>query len=325
MRLFDEETGRLLTVGGPANASLMACGTTLATVTTLADADAFVTLDVVVRALLDAAIDVTYVHVVDDAHRRPDGPAAADGRIAVDGPVSEGGPIGEPADPLTDEAVAQLGLDLAALGVIPPDRLVGVGESGGGEARPDVVAAIALTHLGPQIDLLAGRDEAHPADVEASLRALTGDEHPVARHLRLAAVSAGERRQGEGAEDGADADTIGELLERGVPPMAVRLMLLAQHHRRDWTYTAELLERAQERLARWTEAFSGNGGPDVEAMVREVRAALVDDLDTPRALRAVDAWADEALALATATTGIALEGAPGIASRVVDALLGVRM
>jgi len=54
--------------------------------------------------------------------------------------------------------------------------------------------------------------------------------------------------------------------------------------------------------------------------VEEVRTALAEDLDAPRALAAVDAWADTAL-----TLGGDVEGAPGVVARAVDALLGIRV
>jgi L-cysteine:1D-myo-inositol 2-amino-2-deoxy-alpha-D-glucopyranoside ligase len=68
---------------------------------------------------------------------------------------------------------------------------------------------------------------------------------------------------------------------------------------------------------------SGNGGPASATVLAEVRAALADDLDAPRALRAVDAWADASLAGGAAAE--AEEGAPGIVARAVNALLGVRL
>ncbi|PJT49595.1 cysteine--1-D-myo-inosityl 2-amino-2-deoxy-alpha-D-glucopyranoside ligase, partial [Streptomyces albidoflavus] len=54
--------------------------------------------------------------------------------------------------------------------------------------------------------------------------------------------------------------------------------------------------------------------------VEQVRAALADDLDAPAALRAVDAWAR-----LQETEGGTDEGAPGVVSRTVDALLGVAL
>jgi L-cysteine:1D-myo-inositol 2-amino-2-deoxy-alpha-D-glucopyranoside ligase len=51
-----------------------------------------------------------------------------------------------------------------------------------------------------------------------------------------------------------------------------------------------------------------------------VRARLVDDLDTPGALAAIDAWVARSL-----DEGGTVEGAPGIVGRACDALLGVRV
>ena len=55
-----------------------------------------------------------------------------------------------------------------------------------------------------------------------------------------------------------------------------------------------------------------------------MRAALADDLDAPTALAAVDAWADVSLAEGRDTSEDT-EGAPGVISRMVNALLGVRL
>jgi L-cysteine:1D-myo-inositol 2-amino-2-deoxy-alpha-D-glucopyranoside ligase len=66
---------------------------------------------------------------------------------------------------------------------------------------------------------------------------------------------------------------------------AIRLMLLAQSYRQDWSWHEQRLPEATARLERWVDAGDGDGGLD------EVRLALDDDLDTPRALDAVDAAA----------------------------------
>lgn len=116
---------------------------------------------------------------------------------------------------------------------------------------------------------------------------------------------------------------VSRLLARGVDPMAVRLALLAHHYAEDWEWTDAELERAQARLERWRSAVSGNGGPDADATLAAVRAALADDLDAPAALRHVDAWAD--LSIAQGSTDDAVEGAPGVVARAVNALLGIRL
>ncbi len=113
---------------------------------------------------------------------------------------------------------------------------------------------------------------------------------------------------------------VSRLRADGVDPMAIRLALLAHHYRDDWSWTAQGLADAEQRLHRWRDAVSRNGGPDAAAALSGVRERLADDLDAPGALDAVDRWAHE-----QATSGGDVEGAPGVVSRAVSALLGVRL
>ncbi|GAA4726211.1 cysteine--1-D-myo-inosityl 2-amino-2-deoxy-alpha-D-glucopyranoside ligase [Isoptericola chiayiensis] len=117
---------------------------------------------------------------------------------------------------------------------------------------------------------------------------------------------------------------VSALRRDGVDPMAVRLGVLAHHYRSEWEWTDAVLAAGVDRLERWRRAVSGDGGPDATAMLATVRAALAEDLDAPRALDAVDAWARTALAPGRDTSGD-VEGAPGVVARTVDALLGVRL
>jgi L-cysteine:1D-myo-inositol 2-amino-2-deoxy-alpha-D-glucopyranoside ligase len=106
------------------------------------------------------------------------------------------------------------------------------------------------------------------------------------------------------------------LRAAGTDARAIRLALLAQHYRADWEWTAQQLSEAQERLARWSTAFGPAAAPghrDAEAVLQELRLALVEDLDTPRALSATDA------AAAAGVTD------PELVGRAIDALLGVRL
>ncbi len=64
--------------------------------------------------------------------------------------------------------------------------------------------------------------------------------------------------------------------------------------------------------------MSSDSGPGAEATIDRLRDHLTDDLDTPKALAAVDAWADEAL-----RHGGADESAPALVRSAVDSLLGV--
>jgi len=118
---------------------------------------------------------------------------------------------------------------------------------------------------------------------------------------------------------------VSALRRDGVDPMAIRLAILAHHYRAPWEWTDEDLAGARARLDRWRAALAGNGGPSADATLAAVRAAVADDLDAPRALAAVDAWADRALADGASDGDDWDEGAPGVVARTVDALLGVRL
>jgi L-cysteine:1D-myo-inositol 2-amino-2-deoxy-alpha-D-glucopyranoside ligase len=87
---------------------------------------------------------------------------------------------------------------------------------------------------------------------------------------------------------------VSRLLEQGHDPVAVRLALLAHHYRGDWSWTGDDLPAAEKRLDRWRAAAHdgpAHAGSDGAAVVEQVRAALADDLDAPRAVAAVDGWA----------------------------------
>jgi L-cysteine:1D-myo-inositol 2-amino-2-deoxy-alpha-D-glucopyranoside ligase len=109
---------------------------------------------------------------------------------------------------------------------------------------------------------------------------------------------------------------VSRLRAEGVDPRAIRLTLLAQHYRSDWEWSDDLLASGEERLKRWTEAVE-TGGPDAAATVETVRASMADDLDAPRALAAVDAWASSG--------GPPVEGAGRLVADVLEASLGVSL
>jgi L-cysteine:1D-myo-inositol 2-amino-2-deoxy-alpha-D-glucopyranoside ligase len=109
---------------------------------------------------------------------------------------------------------------------------------------------------------------------------------------------------------------VNKLLEEGAQPGALRLALLSEHYRGDRMWRGATLVAANERLAAWRAGVARDSGPDGAALLSAVRAALLDDLDTPGALAAVDAWC-------------AAEGddaaAPALVRDTFDALLGVQL
>ena len=98
------------------------------------------------------------------------------------------------------------------------------------------------------------------------------------------------------------------------------LGLLAGHYRADREWSSGVLDDARARLARWRQACALPSGPDAADVLAHVRRYLADDLDTPKALAAVDGWATDAVEYG----GRDID-APARVRAVVDALLGVEL
>lgn len=181
-------------------------------------------------------------------------------------------------------------------------------------------AAIALNRLGEQYDLQGGGSDLafpHHEFGSAHAEALTG-AHPLARHYCHAGMIGldGEKM----SKSKGNLVFVSRLRADRVDSMAVRLALMSGHWRADRSWTSELLTEGQARLHRWREAVALDAAPDPGATITRLRTHLADDLDTPRALAAVDAWADETL-----TRRGTDAGAPSAIADAVDALLGVTL
>ncbi len=179
-------------------------------------------------------------------------------------------------------------------------------------------AAIAEGALGESFDVQGGgRDLCFPhhAMSTAHARALGGQGARIALHTGMVKLDGRTMSKSRG-----NLVLVSTLRRQGVDPMAVRLAVLSHHYSDDWEWDDAVIDEASARLGQWRVAVSGNGGPDAGPTLAEIRASLADDLDAPRALAAMDRWAQEAL---NASGG--LEGAPGVIARAVDALLGVRL
>lgn len=75
------------------------------------------------------------------------------------------------------------------------------------------------------------------------------------------------------------------------PPDALRLYLASHHYRTSWSYEPAALPRAAEMARRWQDAIREGGRVPSgagERCRRLFQEALEDDLDTPRALAALD-------------------------------------
>ncbi|OLB76649.1 MAG: cysteine--1-D-myo-inosityl 2-amino-2-deoxy-alpha-D-glucopyranoside ligase [Actinobacteria bacterium 13_2_20CM_2_71_6] len=179
-------------------------------------------------------------------------------------------------------------------------------------------AVIALELLGDRIDVQGGGNDLvfpHHEMSAAHAEVLTG-HWPFAGHYVHAGMIGldGEKM----SKSKGNLVFASRLRADGVDPMALRLALLADHYRADRQWTDDLLKAGQERLARWRAAVAAHAGPDGVELLAAVRERLADDLDSPGALRSVDAWAEAAL------SGEGTDpDAPALVADALDALLGI--
>ena len=193
-------------------------------------------------------------------------------------------------------------------------------------------AAMALEYLGMSFDVQGGGN-----DLIFPHHEMSASEAQVALDLRpfaLAYVHAGmvEFAGEKMSKSRGNLVLVSQLRRAGHDPMALRLALLAQHYRRDRGWDESNLTDAEQRLARWRAAVDRSAAPDPRPLVVNVRAALADDLDTPRAVAAVDVWAETALS--GAQEAVARDraeqppeevAAPSVVRALCDALLGVAL
>jgi L-cysteine:1D-myo-inositol 2-amino-2-deoxy-alpha-D-glucopyranoside ligase len=195
-------------------------------------------------------------------------------------------------------------------------------ESPFGRGRPGwhvECTAIALDLLGTDFDVQGGG-----TDLIFPHHEMSAAEGRVATDERFARVYVHSGMVGLHGEKMSKSRgnlvLVSELRESGVDPMAIRLALLDHHYREDWDWTDELLASATERLDRWREAARLDAGMNAGQTIASMRSALDQNLNTPAALAAVDAWAG-------ASTVVDADDvdAPALIAQACDALLGVRL
>jgi L-cysteine:1D-myo-inositol 2-amino-2-deoxy-alpha-D-glucopyranoside ligase len=146
-------------------------------------------------------------------------------------------------------------------------------------------SALALRELGTTIDLHGGGTDLifpHHECERAQSEAATGE--PFVRHWMHTALIA---KDGEKMSKSLGNLVFVDALRKEWDPMAIRLAVIEHHYRTEWEWDDELMPRAAERLDVWRRA-AGGSPCDVLA---HVRTALDDDLDTPKAVAAIDAAA----------------------------------
>jgi L-cysteine:1D-myo-inositol 2-amino-2-deoxy-alpha-D-glucopyranoside ligase len=180
--------------------------------------------------------------------------------------------------------------------------------------------AIALSRIGSDLDIQGGGSDLifpHHEFSAAHAESVTG-ERRFARHYVHAGMIGWDGHKM--SKSRGNLVLVSQLRAEGVEPASIRLGLLAGHYREDRSWSAEVLAEAQARLARWRVAVALPAAPDAADIVARVRRYLADDLDTPKALAALDGWVTDALEY-----GGHDGDAPALVRKVVDALLGVEL
>ncbi|MCF8569842.1 cysteine--1-D-myo-inosityl 2-amino-2-deoxy-alpha-D-glucopyranoside ligase [Gordonia sp. HY002] len=190
-----------------------------------------------------------------------------------------------------------------------------------GDGRPGwhiECSAIALNRLGMAFDVQGGGSDLifpHHEFSAAHAEAATGERRFARTYVHTGMIGLDGEKMSKSL---GNLVKVSVLREKGVDASAIRLGLLTGHYRQDRMWTDQVLSDAERRLTTWRRAAAVATAPDATDTVARLRQHLADDLDTPKALAAVDAWAADAiLGIGSSTDAAAL------VADAVDALLGV--
>ena len=155
-------------------------------------------------------------------------------------------------------------------------------------------SALALRELGSTIDLHGGGTDLifpHHECERAQSEAATGElfvKHWM--HVAMVFMNGSKMSKSLGNLEFVDR------LRKQHDPRAIRLALIANHYRTEWEWNSASMSSAQQRLALWSGANSGDGNAGLE----DVRSALDDDLNTPAAINEIDRAARSGYSVMTA-------------------------
>jgi L-cysteine:1D-myo-inositol 2-amino-2-deoxy-alpha-D-glucopyranoside ligase len=168
-------------------------------------------------------------------------------------------------------------------------------ESLWGKGRPGwhiECSALAMRELGPTIDLHGGGTDLifpHHECEAAQSEAATGQRF-VNHWMHVGMVELDGTKMSKSL---GNLIFVSDLLKEW-DAAAIRVAIIGHHYRTNWEWFDHLMPAAAERVERWRAAGAG------EAALDEVRAALDDDLDTPRAMAAIDEAAASGLGVSEA-------------------------
>ncbi len=149
-------------------------------------------------------------------------------------------------------------------------------------------SAMAMRYLGEQIDIHGGGRDlkfSHHESERAQSESLTG-KVPFARAWMHTGMVRYEGRKM--SKSLGNLVKVSQALQRA-PAAAVRIYLVSHRYAGDWDFSWSGLMRAARLIERARAVLKHPGGKASPALIKEFDAALADDLDTPRAVRALRA------------------------------------
>ncbi len=149
-------------------------------------------------------------------------------------------------------------------------------------------SAMAMRYLGEQIDIHGGGRDlifSHHESERAQSESLTG-KAPFARAWMHTGMVRYEGRKM--SKSLGNLVKVSQALQRA-PAAAVRIYLVSHRYAADWEFTWSGLMRAARLVERARAVLKNPAAKASLALLKEFDAALADDLDTPRAVRALRA------------------------------------
>ncbi len=162
-------------------------------------------------------------------------------------------------------------------------------------------SVMSLKHLGHPFDIHTGgidhREIHHPNEI-AQNQAYCACDDSGARlwmHNNFLVAKEAEGRAGKMSKSAGDFLTLQALVDRGFHPLAYRLMCLQAQYRSELEFSWDNLAAALTRLRRLVIALDGlraradgTSKGDADAYLARLDEAVSDDLNTPRALPALE-------------------------------------
>jgi L-cysteine:1D-myo-inositol 2-amino-2-deoxy-alpha-D-glucopyranoside ligase len=147
-------------------------------------------------------------------------------------------------------------------------------------------SAMAMRYLGEQIDIHGGGRDlqfSHHESERAQSESLTGKKPFAKAWMHTGLVRYEGRKMSKSL---GNLVKVSQALTRA-PAAAARLYLVSHRYQRDWEFEWEGLARYARLVDRARGVLKKSGGQRSPALINEFNAALSDDLDTPRAVRAL--------------------------------------